>query len=432
MSSPAPLHVEAAGTLAVIAASHEPLLFLAGDLELIAASASFCRTFHIEPASVPGRKLSELGDGEWNMPKLNALLNATSSGSAEIEAYEIDLIRKGRETRYLLVNVRRFGSEDQVPVRLLMAVSDVTLARAEARQKDELLREKAILLQEVQHRVANSLQIIASLLMQSARQVQSEEARGHLRDAHHRVMSIAAMQRHLGASSSGDVPLRFYFSQLCECLGASMIHDPEQLSITVTVDDSVVSANASVSLGLIITELVINALKHAYPDHRHGRITIDYRSHGPNWRLSVNDDGIGMPTGADKAKPGLGTGIVEALAKHMLCVIHVADANPGTTVTLVHGTATNNSDAPAAAHKGEGRKIIRNRQKSEKLRDKPQGGHSGSRRPPTKLSAFLKPAQTSICVYGRRNARSNGRDRAVPLYSRSLAAAKVVREYHRK
>ena len=94
---------------------------------------------------------------------------------------------------------------------------------------------------------------------------------------------------------------------------------------------------------------MINALKHAFPDHRRGRISIDYRSDGPNWRLSVNDDGIGMPTGADKAKPGLGTGIVEALAKHMLGAIHVADANPGTTVTLVHMRATNDSDVPTAA-----------------------------------------------------------------------------------
>jgi len=204
-------------------------------------------------------------------------------------------------------------------------------------------------LQEVQHRVANSLQIIASLLMQSARRVQSEEARGHLHDAHQRVMSIAAVQRHLATSSPGDVALRPYFAQLCESLGASMIHDPRRLSIAVTVDDSVVSANVSISLGLIITELVINALKHAFPHRRHGKITIDYRSDGLDWTLSVRDDGIGMPTGAEKAQPGLGTGIVEALARQMKGVIHVVDANPGTAVTLVHDEAADHAAVPAAA-----------------------------------------------------------------------------------
>jgi two-component sensor histidine kinase len=350
MASPASPHVEAASTLAVIASSNEPLLFLAADLKVIAASASFCRAFQIDPASIPGRPIADLGSGEWAMPKLSSLLQATATGNAEIEAYEIDLVRKGRDTRSLLLNAHKLNDGDQEPIRLLLAVTDVTIARAEAREKDDLIREKAVLLQEVQHRVANSLQIIASLLMQSARKVQSDEARGHLHEAHHRVMSIAAVQRHLAMSSAGDVSLRHYFAQLCESLGASMIHDPNRLSIAVTVDDSVVSANSSVSLGLIITELVINALKHAFPDQRQGKITIDYRSDGPDWTLSVRDDGVGMPTGAETAKPGLGTGIVEALAKQMRSVIHVVAANPGTAVTLVHEDAADSGrDVPAAA-----------------------------------------------------------------------------------
>ena len=232
MLASAPIHVEAASTLAVIASSNEQLLFLAADLTIIAASASFCRVFQIDPASVSGRLISELGEGEWAMPKLNSLLNATASGNAEIEAYEIDLVRKGREPRSLLLNAHKLDDGQDKPTRLLLAVTDATLARAETRQKDDLIREKAILLQEVQHRVANSLQIIASLLMQSARKVQSEEARGHLRDAHLRVMSIAAVQRHLSISSVGDVALAPYFAQLCGSLAASMIQEPLRLSIS--------------------------------------------------------------------------------------------------------------------------------------------------------------------------------------------------------
>ena len=220
-------YVEAASTLAVIASSNEPVLFLAGDLSIIAASASFCRTFQIDPAGLPGRQLSELGAGEWGMPQLTSLLKATASGSAEIAAYEIDLVRQGGEPRHLVVNARKLDYGDNDHVRLLLAVSDVTFARAEARQKDDLIREKAIHLQEVQHRVANSLQIIASVLMQTARKVQSEEARGHLQVAHHRVMSIAAVQRHLAVSSLHDVELRPYFVQLCESLAASMISRPQ-------------------------------------------------------------------------------------------------------------------------------------------------------------------------------------------------------------
>ena len=151
-------------------------------------------------------------------------------------------------------------------VRLLVAVLDVTDARIAEKLKDDLLKEKAVLLQELQHRVANSLQIIASVLMQSARKVQSEEARSHLHDAHQRVMSVASLQHQLAASHVGDVELRPYFTALCESIGASMIRDHDKLSLDVDVDDSVTNADASVSLGLIVTELVINALKHAFPE----------------------------------------------------------------------------------------------------------------------------------------------------------------------
>ena len=197
-------HFEAASTLAVVVSSNEPLLFLSEDQRVIAASASFCLAFDIDPATVPGVRLGELGNGEWAMPTLVSLLKATASGKAQIEAYEIDLKRPDRSTRQLVVNARTLDDGNKDHVRLLLAVSDVTEARAETRLKDNLVRDNAILMQEVQHRVANSLQIIASVLMQSARRVQSEEVRGHLHNAHHRVMSIAALQRQLSAANGGN------------------------------------------------------------------------------------------------------------------------------------------------------------------------------------------------------------------------------------
>jgi len=343
-------HFEAASTLAVVVSSNEPLLFLTADQKVIAASTSFCRAFEIDPASVPGRPLAALGNGEWAMPRLASLLGATASGSAQIEAYEIDLTRPNRKTRHLVVNAQTLDDGDKDRVRLLMAVTDVTDARAEAREKDDLVRDKQILIQEVQHRVANSLQIIASVLMQSARRVQSEEARGHLQNAHHRVMSIAAVQRQLSSSRGGVVELRSYLTQLCESLGASMIADPERLSIQVSVDDTAVDADVSVSLGLIVTELVINALKHAFPDQAEGTIAIDYRSTRGDWTLSVTDDGVGMPTGAVAPKAGLGSGIVEALARNLQGEIELSNARPGTAVTITHRAADDDRNPlPAAA-----------------------------------------------------------------------------------
>lgn len=116
------------------------------------------------------------------------------------------------------------------------------------------------------------------------------------------------------------------------------------------VDDSAVEPDVSVSLGLIVTELVINALKHAFPDERSGTIMIDYRSSGAEWTLSITDNGIGMPVGSDAPKAGLGSGIVEALTRNLGAEIRVSDASPGTAVTINHQERADvRTDLPAAA-----------------------------------------------------------------------------------
>ncbi|WP_375454413.1 histidine kinase dimerization/phosphoacceptor domain -containing protein [uncultured Methylobacterium sp.] len=96
--------------------------------------------------------------------------------------------------------------------------------------------------------VANSLQIIASVLMMSATRATSDETRGHLHEAHHRVMSIAAVQKHLAPQRLGDVTLRSYFEGLCDSIGASMIRDHNLVPLKATADESTVNADISVSL----------------------------------------------------------------------------------------------------------------------------------------------------------------------------------------
>lgn len=321
--------------LAVIDSSDAPLLLLDGGLTVIAASASFCRAFGIDPNSVPGRPLSGLGLGEWDVPQLGSLLRATVSGQAEIDAYEMNLHREGQEPRHLVLKATKLDYADLDNVRLILAVSDVTDARLAEKLKDDLLREKAILLQELQHRVANSLQIIASVLMRSAQRVTSKQTQGHLHDARRRVMSVAAMQRQLTVSTLGDVELRPYFIALCDSISASMVRD-HQLSLKVNADDSSTTAKISVSLGLIVTELVINALKHAFPGDRTGEILVDYQSDGSGWTLSVGDNGVGMPADHESAKSGLGTTIVAGLATQLNARVKIDNANPGTTVSIIH------------------------------------------------------------------------------------------------
>jgi len=155
-------------------------------------------------------------------------------------------------------------------------------------------------------------------------------------------MSIAAVQQQLSATTLGDVQLRPYLIQLCTSLGASMIDDPGRLDIVVTADNSETPANISISLGLLVTELVINALKHAFPGDRRGTIAVDYKGDGEGWTLSVSDDGIGMPE--DASKPGLGTGIVEALAKQLEAEIAVESEGAGTAVRITRSRPAGASD----------------------------------------------------------------------------------------
>jgi two-component system, sensor histidine kinase PdtaS len=323
-------------SIALISSSFAPLLLLNEDLTVIAASASFCRAFDLKIADVQGQKLANLGDGEWNVRQLDSLLKATIAGNAAIDVYEMDLVREGTKTRHLLINAHTLDYFEAESIRVVLAVTDVTAERDAEKVKDDLVRDKQLLLHEIQHRVANSLQIIASVLLQSARKVQSAETRDHLHDAHSRVMSVAMLQKHLSTTTLENVVLRTYFKDLCASIGASMIHDPSRLSLTTHVDDTIVDPDTSVSLGLVVTELVINSLKHAFPGRtQSGAITVDYHSDGDAWTLIIADNGVGMPKDAKDSKPGLGTGIVEALAGQLGATVTITDQAPGTKVSIV-------------------------------------------------------------------------------------------------
>lgn len=331
--------------LAVVAASDGPLLLLDGDFEIVAASTSFCDAFGVDPLTIVGRQIYDLDRPSWDVPRVHSLLDATMSGLATIDSYEVDITLPALGKRRLVFKPQMLDYGVTEEKRLLLAVADVTDARLDSQAKEALLREKAVLVSEVQHRVANSLQIIASILMQSARSVQSAEVRGHLSDAHQRVMSIAALQQQLADTGSSDVDLAPYLKQLCDSLGASMIRDHDRLSLTARVDAQMVPAGISVSLGLVVTELVINALKHAFPDQRNGHVAVDYAAHGNEWTLSVIDDGIGMPEWPKRAVSGLGTSIVQALSRQLHAEVEVTDAAPGTKVSLVHSRHAGARDA---------------------------------------------------------------------------------------
>jgi two-component sensor histidine kinase len=321
---------------AIVDAIREPLLVLDLDLRVIAASRSFYRTFAVKPRKTEGQPLFDLGDGQWNIPELRTVLEQVVPMRRTVEDYEVEHQFPSIGRRVMLLNARRVFDEDGSVSAILVAIEDVTRRRATEREKDELLRQKEILLQEMQHRVANSLQIIASILLLKARTVRSEEIRLHLQDAHQRVMSVATVQQQLHASGLNErIEIGPYLSKLCDSLAASMIGERRPLSIEVQATSGGAVSSEAVSIGLIVTELVINALKHGFPAGAGGQILVSYDAQASDWRLTVSDDGSGLKdSDGEPSHTGLGTSIVEALAHQLKATVEKSTGPKGTRVTI--------------------------------------------------------------------------------------------------
>jgi PAS domain S-box-containing protein len=327
---------------AIVDTVRDPLLVLDNNLRVIAASRAFYQTFHLSNREVRGRLLYEIDEGQWNIPELRTLLEAIAKDHATIEGYEVDREFPAIGHRTMLLNARRVTYEEGTSTTVVLAFEDITKRRVIERQVEELLKEKDMLLEEMRHRVANSLQIIASILLIKARTVQSEETRLQLQDAHQRVLSVAAVQRHLHVAGHGvPIVVGSYLTKLCETLAQSMIGDSRPISLKVEADPGTAMSHQTVSIGLIVTESVMNALKHAFPEDRpDAAILVSYKVADSDWRLTISDNGVGTAAApADGEKhTGLGTSLVNSLARQLDATVDVRSDAHGRAVVITHAT----------------------------------------------------------------------------------------------
>jgi chemotaxis protein methyltransferase CheR len=342
--------IEDARSLAqiVVETVREPLLVLDNRLTILVASSSFYKTFQISPKDTPNKSLFALDDGGWDIPALHDLLERSLVDQTVVEGFLVAQEFPRIGSRIFLLHARKVLGTDDGHALILLGFEDITDRRAIEHEKellktqaDDLLKQKEVLLAEMQHRIVNSLQIIASILMLKARAVTSEETRQHLQDAHRRVMSVAAVQQHLHASARTDaVEIAPYLSKLCDSLAESMIGESRPATLTVTADQGwAVSADA-ISLGLIVTELVINALKYAFPDPKTpATVRVTYEVNGTDWKLTVADNGVGRPENSGPpAKGGLGTSLVQALAHQLDAQVEIVNSATGMRVSVTHAT----------------------------------------------------------------------------------------------
>ncbi len=351
------LHDAQVLALAIVNTIPEPFLILDEEFRVLSASRSFYETFKVEPADTQATLLFALGDGQWNIPALRHLLETIIPDRVAMDNFEVEHDFPGVGHRVMLLNARKVVYEDSAAVTILLAFHDVTARRVTERelaallqQTQDLLGQKRVLLQEMEHRVANSLQIIASILLLKAHAVSSEETRGHLQDAHQRVMSVATVQRHLHTTEGGDrIEMRAYLTKLCAGLASSMVGENAPVSIEALSDESMIESATAVSLGLIVTELVINALKYAFPDGKPGAIVMaTYENDEGDWKLTVSDNGVGYDALAhSSAEAGLGTTIIKALTKQLGAQLEVESSANGLKTSVTRATFT--SRMPRAA-----------------------------------------------------------------------------------
>lgn len=202
------------------------------------------------------------------------------------------------------------------------------------RNLESALERESVLRGEMNHRVKNSLMIVASMLTLQAKDVEDATATAHIEEAAHRVAAVASAHDRLFQGSDVErLDLGKYIEGVCKDLDASVprcvIHMDSEADIELSTD-------RAISVALIVNELITNAAKYAYPGRSDGKIHISVKTASGNmFSVSVRDEGAGLPAGFDLAKPkGLGMRIITSFAQQLGGTLDIHAREPGTEFVL--------------------------------------------------------------------------------------------------
>jgi two-component sensor histidine kinase/CheY-like chemotaxis protein len=251
----------------------------------------------------------------------------------------------GLADQHVAIRAMKAGAQEYLfkdritPEALLQAIETanekVGLMRALKRERDRLaasLAEKEVLLREVHHRVKNNLQVIASLLRLQANAFPDSSFAEAVRESQNRVESMAMIHEQLYETENlREVDLARHASLLLTNLFHSYAVDPARISGWVSIEPMTLAVDRAIPAGLILNELISNALKHAFPGRGSGSLWVEGANGGGRVVLSVRDDGIGMPQ-ASWSK-GLGLEIVNILTVQLRGKLEMI-SNQGTTFRI--------------------------------------------------------------------------------------------------
>jgi PAS domain S-box-containing protein len=313
----------------------EGLLVLDSDLTIRFANRSFRDTFAVAPEDALGRKLYEFGNRQWDIPELRTALETVVSDGKSIEAFEVDRFFPSIGRRVMVLNARKVYQPGNEVQQILLAIEDVT-------ERVRLDREHAIagkhigmLLQELTHRVKNSLQIIAAMVSIEARTHKSGEGKAALERVSHRINALGHLYSKLSQADTIEaVDAATYLDELCHDLIASVNEEGgTSIVLNTDIDNALLPTDRAIPIGLIVNELVTNAVKYAFPGDTNGTILVTLRRAPGELRLVVADNGQGAdPRRADS---GLGGRLVEGFAQQLGGQLKRESNSRGTTVHLI-------------------------------------------------------------------------------------------------
>lgn len=237
---------------------------------------------------------------------------------------------------------RKDGSEFPVEIGLnpietedgtmvLSAIVDISDRKQRELGIEQSLKEKDLLLGEIHHRVKNNLQIVHSLLDLQSSQIADPAVLGMLRDSQNRVRSMALIHQTLYQSHDfAKVDFATFLDSFVPVLVSSYATNPNRVSLDIVADGVSLPINTAIPCGLIINELISNALKHAFPAERRGKILLEIKTdESGNLLLSVSDDGIGVPSGFDIGSSStLGLQLVSMLTDQLRGSFDIRRENP--------------------------------------------------------------------------------------------------------
>ena len=215
------------------------------------------------------------------------------------------------------------------------------LAAAGALQEREAaltsaLHQRDLLMAEIHHRVKNNLQVVASLLNLQADRLRSQAARTEFAVARDRVQALATLHRHLYLHQTFErISMRPFLEELSRQLGDALGAGPDSgVAIEIDAEDVEMGSDQAISLALLLTEAVSNAMRHGFPEGHQGRIAISLHVDDGIARLVVQDDGIGLSAASTEGDgDGLGMRLIEGFANHLGGVAEISGED-GTRIAV--------------------------------------------------------------------------------------------------